>query len=369
MDYPISVGLDVHKNSVSAYSYNILTEEKRERTFGSDTAPLIGWLQEHKDSYRVVYEAGYSGFSLKRALEASGIVCEIAATSKIERAKSDKVKTDKKDAAALAHLLAAGRLSFVFVPTIESEGLRDLNRAYVDARDAAAREKQHISKMLDRYDIRCALDVNVWSDSHLAWLNNVIFPSRGANMAFLHYLDELARLADEKKRLDLLIKQYCAEKPLQPTVDALRCLKGIAHNTAFCLITEVSDFTRFSPPSSFASYLGLVPSEYSSGERQNRGNITKSGNSLVRKQLVESSWSYYRSKRAYKHPVEGVPDELARMANKANKRLFYKAQALKDEKKKPCVCVVAIARELALWVAAIAWTCQTGSLELVEGCR
>lgn len=366
MNYPISVGLDVHKNSISACAYNVLTEEKHERRFGSEVDSLIAWLKQFDEPYRVVYESGFSGFSLKRTLESAGIACEIAATAKIARSDADKIKTDRRDASKLAHLLAAGSLSFVYMPSVEYEGLRDLNRAYVAARDSVCKEKQRISKMLDRYAIYCDSGFDVWSDNYLTWLKRVPLPSAGARLALLHYLDELARLSDEKKRLDGVIKSYCDTDELRLSIDALRCIKGIAHNTAFCLLVEICDFTRFNPPSAFASYLGLTPSEHSSGETTSKSKITKSGNSLVRKALVESAWSPYRAKQAHKKPVEGVPEELVRMAAKANKRLFYKAQTFKAERKKACVGVVACARELSLWVAALAWTCQTGSLELLE---
>jgi len=368
MNYPISVGLDVHKRSISAYSYNILTDERRVGTFGSDTTPLIAWLKEHREPYRVVYESGHSGFSLKRTLEAAHITCEIAATSKIDKAKGDRIKTDARNAEDLARLLAAGKLSFVYMPPIDYEGMRDVNRAYVATRDALAAEKQRISKMCDRYGICCEADMKAWTPEHLTWLNGVTLPSRGASLAMAHYLDERERLFDEKTRILQLIKTFCADDELRPTIDALRCLKGIAEYTAFCLLVEIVDFTRFDPPSAFGAFLGMVPSEYSSGETRALGKITKTGNSLVRKAIVESAWSSYRAKRAYKRPVDGVAPEIARAANKANKRLFDKVQGLKAAKKKPCVAVVATARELALWVAAISSACQTGCIDELEGC-
>lgn len=368
MNYPISVGLDVHKRSISAYSYNILTDERKVRTFGSDTAPLIAWLEEHTEPYRVVYESGHSGFSLKRTLEAAHISCEIAATSKMAKAKGDRIKTDTRNAEELARLLACGKLSFVYMPPIDFEGMRDVNRAYVTTRDALAAEKQRISKMCDRYGILYDGDLKPWTPEHLTWLNGITLPSKGASLAMAHYLDERERLFDEKTRMLGLIKVFCAEDELKPTIDALRCLRGIAEYTAFCLLVEIVDFTRFDPPSAFGSFLGLVPSEYSSGETRAQGKITKTGNSLVRKAIVESAWSSYRAKRAYKRPIDGVAPEITRAANKANKRLFDKVQNLKAAKKKPCVAVVATARELALWVAAIAFACQTGCIDGLEEC-
>ena len=356
MYYPISIGLDVHLNSISASSLNIDTGEVTQRRFdGTDTKGLIEWILSFRQRARAVYESGFSGFALKRILDAAGIPCIIAAVSKLSRPAGDRVKTDKRDAAFLARQLAACNIVSVHVPSLEREGMRDLSRTLDVVRENLVSAKLRVVQTHYRYGLRYDGEGSkkAWTIRWLSWATSLSMPSLGAQHAYDFHMAEALRLIDEKKRIELLIKDWCDDESIKGKVDSFTAIKGISKVAAFCLISEIGEFSRFSKGSGFSSFLGLVPSENSSGETIKRGNITRTGNEHVRKSLIESAWCFTRVKTSYKKTPDGVKPTVAAIAQKANTRLFEKRRRM-GNLKKSCVVNAAIAREMACWIWAVA---------------
>jgi transposase len=356
MYYPISVGLDVHLNSISACAFNSETGELSERKFaGDEEAKIAEWVLSLGYNARAVYESGFCGFTLKRILDRLGVPCEIAAISKLAKPSGDKVKTDKRDAAFLARQLAVDNITRVHVPSIEREGMRDLSRALGIARSNLTAAKLRVVQTHHRYGLRFESRgvKRAWTLPWTSWATALVLPSENAQLAYDFHMSEALRLIDEKRRLEKLIAAKCESDSIKSKVDGLMSIKGISKTVAFCLVSEIGEFSRFSKGSGFSSYLGLVPSEDSSGNKVSRGSITGTGNEHVRNALIEASWCYARMKTPYKKPPEGVAANIAANAHKANRRLFSRSQALR-ETKRPCVANTAVAREMACAVWAIA---------------
>ena len=354
MQYPISVGLDVHKNSISACAIDIETGEVHKRRFDYDALALSEWLLGFDKPLRCVYESGFCGFHLKRELEAKKINCVIAAISKLAKPKGDKVKTDKRDAEFLARQLAVGNIAEVCVPNVEMEGMRDVARAYESVTDHLRTVKQRLSAMCTRYGLRYNKTKSLQTKTYDAWLCSQRMPSVGAQSAFDGLLAEADVLDAEKQRMIQEIEGYCKTESFKDTVDALCLLIGIRPVTAFRIIAEVGDFTRFKTARGFAAYLGLVPSESSSGDAKVRGRITKSGNSHVRKLLIEISWCYLRAKNATKKHRGDTAEHATAHAKKGNRRLMRKRTEFSRRSMKANIANVATARELSMWVWSLA---------------
>jgi transposase len=353
MQYPISVGLDVHKNSIVACAIDIETGEVVRKSFGYEPIRLAEWLSSFTKPLKCVYESGSCGFHLKRELEALGYDCAVAAVSKLPKAKG-KVKTDKRDAEKLARLLFAGQISEVWVPGVEMEGMRDIARAYESIADALKKAKQRLGATCTRYGLRYDKTKSLDTKTYDAWLRLQRMPSDAAQSAFDGMIVQMDALAEEKQRLIKEIEGLCKTERLKETVDALCLLVGIQPVTAFRLITEVGDFARFKTARGFAAYLGLVPSEDSSGPSRSRGRITKCGNSHVRRLLIEISWSYIRAKNAVKKERGATRGEAIAHARKANRRLMRKRRQLIGRGKNSCVANTATARELSMWIWSVA---------------
>jgi transposase len=355
MYYPISVGLDVHLNSIIAQALDMDTGEIVQRKFGGeDTEDLAEWILSFGKSAQAVYESGFCGFTVKRYLDAAGIQCKIAAVSKLARPAGDRVKTDKRDALFLARQLAAGNIVGVHVPSIEREGMRDLSRMLDIVTESLTSAKQRVVQTHHRYGLRYSGEktTKAWTIGWLSWAKSLKMPSTGAQHAYDCIMAETLRLTDEKKRLGTLVKEWCDDDSIKRKVDAFTAIKGISKKAAFCLISEIGELSRFSKGSRFSSYLGLVPSENSSGITVRRGNITCTGNEHVRKTLIEASWCYARMKTPYKKAPDGLSPEIAAIAQKANTRLLEKRRGM-GVSKNPCVINAAIARELACWIWAV----------------
>ena len=307
---------------------------------------------------RVAYEAGPTGFGLARALAGGGVGCVVAAPGKIERPAQDRVKTDRRDAERLVRLLMVGGLHPVRVPGSEEEALRDLVRAREDVRGDLMRARHRVGKLLLRHDVRfdgpatgpSAISTG-WAGSSSAspWRTGPLLDYVGAIDALL-----VAPRRASRPRSAALVPG----SPWAQTVDRLRCLRGIDTLSALGLCAEVGDFERFDAPAQLMSYLGLVPSEHSSGEARRQGAITKSGSRHARRLLVEAAWHYRRrpAPRAPRSPPPGRPapgglrDLLARPAAAASQlaaaRIPSAASAARS-------CAVAVARELAGFCWAI----------------
>ena len=287
------VGLDVHARSVVAGVIDVGSGEVRSLRVPPGSDATVAWLKTLPAPVRVVYEAGPTGYGLARACAEAGISCVVAAPSKI-RPAADRVKTDRRDAERLARLLRLGEITPVRVPGPEEEAARDLVRAREDARGDLMRARHRLSKLLLRHGV--VYDATAWTRAHDAWLRRQRFQSGPLAIVF----DECyGRMLDAKTRRDALdkaIAELAATQPYVDVVERLVCLRGVSTLTAFALTVELGDWNRFRPES-LGPFLGLTPSENSSGERRRQGAITKTGNTHARRLLVEAAW-HHRSAAA-----------------------------------------------------------------------
>ena len=306
----------------------------------------------------MAYEAGPTGFGLARALEAAGVGCVVAAPGKIERPAQDRVKTDRRDAERLVRLLMVGGLHAVRVPSSEEEALRDLVRAREDVRSDLMRARHRMGKLLLRHDVRYDGAGDNWTTRHRDWLGRVELADRGAQVTLLDYLGAIDALVMRRDALEAMIAQLVLDSPWAPTVARLRCLRGIDTLTAVGLCAEIGDFERFARAGQLASYLGVVPSEDSSGDKRRLGSITKSGSRHARRLLVEAAWHYRRAPRRGKTLTArqaGQPAHVLALSWKAQQRLHHTWRRLDLERgKRRTLVAVAVARELAGFCWAIA---------------
>lgn len=357
MVYRTSVGLDVHARSIQAAAFVPETGEVVPRGFGYDPAAVVEWVLSLPQPARCVYESGPTGFDLQRKLEAAGVECVVGAVSKMLRPSGDRVKTDRRDAIFLARMLAVGNVVEVAVPTEAMEAARDLARAREDCRHDLMRARHLLSKFLLRKGVVYPGGV-AWTKAHREWLSGLEFADPCERLVFEEYLEGVRSLELRRDRLDRAIAERAAEPDLAPTVAAIRCLRGVSTVTSFSVAAEVGDFSRFPTARSFMSYVGLVPSESSSGETVSRGKITRAGNAHVRTLLVEAAWQQARPLRALSptamSDAGAVPAGVAEAAARANRRLHDRCAHLRGRGKPACVVNTAIARELAGFVWALA---------------
>lgn len=340
------VGLDVHARSVAAGVIDGVSGEVRSVRVRAGCDATVAWLQTLPAPVRAVYEAGPTGYRLARACAAAGISCVVAAPSRI-RPAADRVKTDRRDAERLARLLRLGEITPIRVPTLEEEAARDLVRAREDARGDLMRARHRLSKLLLRHGL--VYDATAWTKAHDVWLRRQRFQSGPLATVF----DECyGRMIDAKSRRDALddaISELAATPPYVDVVERLVCLRGVSTLTAFALTVELGDWHRFRP-ASLGPFLGLTPSEYSSGERRRQGAITKTGNSHVRRLLIEAAW-HQRSPSRRSVTLErrrtGKPLAVQAQAERSARRLHQRWHALETRGKPRSIVVVAVARELA----------------------
>jgi transposase len=340
------VGLDVHARSVVAGVIDGGSGEVRSQRVPAGSDATVEWLRTLPAPVRVVYEAGPTGYRLARACAEAGIGCVVAAPSKI-RPAADRVKTDRRDAERLARLLRLGEITPVRVPDPEEEAARDLVRAREDARGDLMRARHRLSKLLLRHG--AVYDATAWTRDHDAWLRRQRFPSGPRAIVF----DECySRMLDAKTRRDALDKAIAELASMPPYVDVVErlvCLRGVSTLTAFALTVELGDWRRFRPEA-LGAFIGLIPSENSSGQRRRQGAITKTGNSHVRRLLVEAAWhqrSPTRLSVTLERRREGKPLAVRAQAERSSRRLHARWHALESRGKPRTIVVVAVARELA----------------------
>jgi transposase len=284
----------------------------------------------------------------------------VAAPGKIERPAQDRVKTDQRDAERVLRLLMIDGLHAVRVPSKQEEALRDLVRAREALRGDLMRSRQRMGKLLLRHDVRYEENASTWSASHRAWLRKVDLGERGAQATLLDYLGAVDALVIRRDALEATIGELVADSPWAQTVGRLRCLRGIDTLSAVGLCAEVGNFERFERPGPLMSYLGLVPSENSSGETRRQGAITKSGSRHARRLLVEAAWHYRKAPRlgtTLERRQEAQPAAVIAIAWKAQQRLHRTWRRLDTERgKRRTIVAVAVARQLAGFVWAIATT-------------
>lgn len=348
------IGLDVHARSVVAGVLEGSTGEVRTCKAPAGTSELVAWLRNQGEALSVAYEAGPTGFGLARACEAATIPCLVAAPSKIARASGERVKTDRRDALRLAKLLRLGELTAVRVPSVAEEGARDLVRAREDARSDLMRARHRLSKLLLRQGL--LWEGSAWTQAHERWLFTQRFEARGLQIAYEEGLAALAAVRARREALDAAIAVEAASEPWADVVGRLSCLRGVSTLTAFGLATEIGDWQRFDGRS-IGAYLGLVPSEISSGERRRQGAITKTGNGHARRLLVEAAWHHRRRpgpSRELARRREGQPALVRERAVAAERRLHRRWKSFDARGKRPTVAAVAVARELAGWCWSLA---------------
>jgi transposase len=350
-----SVGLDVHARSVVAAAIDGVSGEVFRARLTPAHEEVVRWVRGLPGPSAVVYEAGPTGFGLCRALVTASIRCEVAASSKLLRPGGDRVKTDARDALHLARLLRLDEVVSVRVPTESEESARDLVRARETARGDLMRARHRLSKLLLRNGIVYS-GGKAWTGAHEAWLARQRFERIGTQAAFEDAC-ETVLLADARRgRLDEKICAVALDSEFTPAVRRLACLRGISTLTAFALAVEIGDWERFTG-GSIGAYLGLVPSEYSSGASRSQGAITKTGNAHVRRLLVEAAWHHrtpYRPSVVLRRRWEQAPPAARARGHAGNQRLHNRWVGYAQRRKRPVVANVAVARELAGWCWSLA---------------
>jgi transposase len=354
-NYRTSIGLDVHARSVVACGLDRSTGEAFERRLTPDHRELLEWIGSLPVPAMVTYEAGPTGFGLARALLAAGIECQVAAPSKLQRPSGDRVKTDVRDARHLARLLHLGEIVAVTVPSVEQEAARDLVRAREDCRGDLMSARHRLSKLLLRQGI-VYYGGKAWTREHERWLRTHRFDARGLQLAYDTAFDTMLATLDRRNRLDAAITELAADSVFTPVVTRLGCVRGIATLTAFGLATEIGDWHRLTGRS-IGAYLGLVPTESSSGATRSQGGVTKTGNSHARRLLIEAAWhhrSRYQPGSDLRRRWDAASPTARARGQAANRRLHARWARFDERKKRSVVANAAIARELAGWCWSLA---------------
>lgn len=367
------VGLDVHKDSIAvAYAPERRdTEVVSLGTIGTrqcDIDKLLRKLTSRCHTLVFVYEAGPCGYWLYRYLTRKGHTCWVVAPSLIPKKSGDHVKTDRRDAIKLARTMRAGDLTAVYVPQVEDEAIRDLSQAREDAMKDLKSAKLRLKSFLLRQDIRYEGRAN-WGPAHLRWLGNVACQPPAQQIVFQEYVRAINERHERVQRLEFELRGQVADWRMKPVVEAIQALRGVQFITAATVIAELGDITRFDNPRQLMGYLGLTPSEYSSGRNRKLGGITKAGNGHARKALVEGARSYRFPARVSRHlqrRLENTPQEIQDISWKAQVRLCKRYRKMTARGKHSNKVVVAIAREMSAFIWDIA---KHTPLENVEGAK
>jgi transposase len=355
------VGMDVHKESI-AVAYVARDHDAQVIYLGTigtrqaDIDQLIRQLHSKAKHLVFVYEAGPCGYWPYRYLSKKGYVCWVVAPSLIPKKAGDRVKTDRRDAVQLARLMRSGDLTPVYVPTVEDEAIRDLCRAREDAVADLKAAKFRLKAFLLRHDIRYTGQAT-WGPAHLRWLSEVVCPTPAQQIVFQEYVRAVTEHTERLQRLEQELQEHVKSWRLNPVVEALQALRGVQFTVAVTTVAELGDLTRFENPRQLMKYLGLIPSEYSTGERRRQGAITKAGNTHARRALVEGAWAYRYPAKVSRHlqlRLETQPKIIQDISWKAQVRLCKRYRRLIARGKHANQVVVAIARELVGFMWAIA---------------
>jgi transposase len=352
------VGIDAHKKDLyiamlvgtgnAPVTWQIANEPTAVKRLGRKLE------REAPGEVRVFYEAGPCGYALQRQLKRARIDCEVVAPALIPRKPGERVKTDRRDARKLAELGRAGLLTAVRPPTPEDEAVRDLARARDDARDDLQRCRHRMGKLLLRRGHHYS--GRNWTRAHRQWIASLEWGHAAERAVVEDYLLAMDQAEARRDELDARLAEIAQAEPYREAVGWLRCFRGIDTLTAMLILAELHDFRRFGSAPELMSYLGLVPGEHSSGGTHRRGRITRTGNALVRRLLVEAAWHYQQrpgTGPALARRRQGQPGHVIAIADKAQQRLCRRFRKLTAEHKPAPKVVVAIARELAgfLWAA------------------
>ena len=354
------VGLDVHKDTIAVSIADAGRSKARYYGTISHTAAAVSSLLKKitpdGELLELCYEAGPCGYGLYHQLIGSGHECRVVAPTLIPQRASDKVKTDRRDSLRLAELLRAGELTPVWVPDAEQEAIRDLMRSRDDFVCMRKQSQQQLLAFLLRHSLHWTGGKKNWTQIFWKWLEAIQMPSEHQQAALKAYIDNVRFFKDQIQSMDKQIYAAKSGWSLEPLVDGLMAMRGINLTSAMGFIAELGDLSRFSKPTQLMAYLGLVPSEHSSGNSRRQGGITKSGNGHVRRLLIESGWCYRfaaRKSRDIEERAKKTSPEVQAIAWKAQKRLCARYRALSERGMSSCKVVTAVARELAGFIWAV----------------
>lgn len=344
------VGLDVHKDSISLALLRPgqdLPDHERVPNTPEEVRKLVGrWADPSAVS--ACYEAGPCGYELQRLLASLGVDCSVIAPALIPRQPGDRVKTDRRDARKLARLHRAGELTAIRIPPPEEEALRDLVRLREDLGEDILRARHRLSKFLLRHGR--SWSATAWTQAHLRWIRGQRFELAVLGRTLDEHLAAMEMRIAQRDLIERELLEIALRPPYEEAVRRLAALRGVQALTALTLVVEVGDFRRFGSAAEFMGFTGLVPSEDSSGARQRRGHITKTGNSHLRRVLVEAAWAYQRRPaqgRERMRRLEGQPPEVVALALASEQRLHRRYWRIVQRGKLGTVAAVAVARELA----------------------
>lgn len=352
------VGIDAHKKDL--FVAMVAGDQATPLTWQLANEPqavrrLVRKLErEAPGPVRVFYEAGPCGYALQRQMTTSRVECAVVAPALIPRKPGERVKTNRRDARKLAELGRAGLLTTVQPPTPADEAVRDLARARDDAREDLQRCRHRLGKLLLRRGLHYG--GRNWTRAHRAWIDRLTWTHAAERAVVDDYLLAIDHTESRLRELDARLAEIAETEPYRSPVGWLRCFRGIDTLTAMVILAELHDFRRFASAPALMAYLGLVPGEDSSGEQHRRGRITRTGNALVRRLLVEVAWHYQHRPSvgvALERRRNGQPSRVIAIADQAQQRLCRRFRTLAAEHKPAPKIAVAIARELAgfVWAA------------------
>lgn len=355
------VGLDTHKDSIA-----VAVSEAcggKPKYYGeiantpAEVAKLVKSMSADGEVVSYCYEAGPCGYEIYRQIMGLGHECMVVAPSLIPTKPGDRVKTDRRDSESLCRLHRAGELTPVWVPDQEQEAIRDLTRAREDMKAMERQARQRLNAFLLRHGQVYTAGKSKWTQTHFRWLERVKFALPVQQIVMEEYVDAIKQAQQRVADLEGEMHKVLAQWSLAPVVEALMALRGVQLIVAMTVVAELGDISRFDSAPQLMAYLGLVPSEHSSGKSKRRGGITKTGNGHVRRVLIQAAWCYRFPARRTAHlqrRAAQCPASIQAMAWKAQKRLCGRYQHLLATGKLPVQTCTAIARELAGFIWAIA---------------
>ena len=355
---PLFVGLDVHKDSIAvAHAMGDCADPPvfvgEIGTRQADIDKLIRRLQAKGSDLVFAYEAGPTGYVLHRYLTGKKLDCRVIAPSLIPKKPGDKVKTDRRNAVDIARLLRSGDLTRVYVPSVDDEAVRDVCRAREAARDTLKDAKLRLKAFLLRLG-RHYVGRADWNDAHRRYLAKVVCPTPAQQIVFQEFVRAVDEQVDRVGRIEKELLELAPRWRLYPVVQAVQALRGVQWLVAITVVAELGDLTRFENPRQLAAFVGLIPSEYSSGPSRRQGGITKAGNGRARRALIEAAWAYRHPAKVSQHiqtRIDALPKPIQAIGWKAPVRLCKRFRRLTARGKHPNV---AVTRELIAFMWAIA---------------